>query len=623
MKNFKSFFIKFKNIYLDLFIFFIITCLYLFIVLLNINILSLKYIIPIAIFLLLLIILNFFVIRKGKKKVKIVFSVISTLLGIIFIILSIILLNLFSSVQNMFSTDSYVEYSVMVTKESEYNKIDDLDKKLIGYYQSDKYHEEAQKKLSTKIDAEYIGYSTIEDLKDSLIDGQIDSIMILDSYLDIIDNNDELDETNIVDSFKEKTKTIYKFKIKVDNSKNTKDIDLEKGAFAIYVSGQDSYASSVSEASRSDVNMLVVVNLNTKQILLLSIPRDYYITIDGIGAYDKLTHISIYGSEVAANSIGNILNVNVDYFVKFNFTTFMKAIEYLLPLDVYSDYSFTTGVYDQTIGTSYTFSKGYNHITSGEMALQFVRARKNFSEGDRQRGINQTRMLKAVINKVATPQVLIKYNDILKALNGTFLTNISNDSIVNIIKYILNNNGKFNIYNYALDGSDASRTTYSGGSMPLYVMIPNTESINYAEGYIKDILNGEIPNIEIDDADLADSSHSSTVIETPYKPPYYPPNNSNSNNNSNDNNTIVEENTNEETNDKPIEVAPDGDGELGSDGEKPTDGETSEDDQINDDSLEDNENIEQDELPEEDLTIDDNKNNEENDNSLDETKKSS
>ena len=243
-------------------------------------------------------------------------------------------------------------------------------------------------------------------------------MLIMDSYLEIDDDTSEEDMEEVVDDeqvvstenqqllekiedFEKDSKTIYTFKVKVDNSKKAKKIDLEKGSFAIYVSGQDSYASSVSETSRSDVNLLMIVNLKSKQILLLSIPRDYYINISSKGAYDKLTHISLYGSEEAMASLGDLLDVSVDYYVKFNFTTFMKAVEYLLPLDVYSDYDFTTSVYDQTIGNSYSFSKGYNHITDGKMALQFVRARKNFAEGDRQRGINQSRFLRAVINKAS------------------------------------------------------------------------------------------------------------------------------------------------------------------------------------------------------------------------------
>ena len=259
----------------------------------------------------------------------------------------------------------------------------------------------------------------------------------------------------------------------------------------------------------------MVVNLKSRNVLLLSIPRDYYIKINSKGAYDKLTHISLYGSEEAGNSLGSLLDVDVDYFVKFNFTTFMKATEYLLPLDVYSDYDFTTSVYDRTIGDCYTFSKGYNHITNGKMALQFVRARKNFAQGDRQRGINQTRFLRAVINKATTPSVLLKYNKILESLEGTFLTNVDNESIINIIKYVLNHNGKFNIYSMALDGYDAHRGTYSGGSTPLYVMIPNQKTIDSAKIAIKDVLDGNDPDMEKDASELASVKDTHDVKKAP------------------------------------------------------------------------------------------------------------
>lgn len=472
--------------------------------------------------------------EKKVKKKRNFLCFVTVIVSIIYLVLFFVLLNLYSSMNNLFKNKSTIEYSIIVNKSNGYKNISDLDDKIVGYYEEDKYSDLAEKKLSKKADVEYIGYSSISELKYALRNDDIDSMMIMDSYLNLDKDNDTESETTVlededntdtedvkedneilekIEDFDSKTKVLYKFKINIDNSKNTKSIDLEKGSFVVYISGEDSYSDEVNETSRSDVNMLMVVNLKTRNILLLSIPRDYYIKINSKGAYDKLTHISLYGSEEAADSIGSLLDVDVDYYVKFNFTTFMKATEYLLPLDVYSDYDFTTSVYDKTIGDCYTFSKGYNHITNGKMALQFVRARKNFSEGDRQRGVNQSRFLRAVINKASTPSVLLKYNKILDSLEGTFLTNIDNKSIVNIIKYILNHNGKFNVYSLSLDGYDAHRSTYSGGSQALYVMIPNTNTIEKASVAIKAVLNGETPDIEKDASELADKKDVHEVLK--------------------------------------------------------------------------------------------------------------
>lgn len=497
----------------------------------RIGVLGLKFLIPIILAIIVIDgLLLFFLYKKKGKKTRIVLSVISAILSLIYLIVSVVLLQVYVSMNNMFKNNSYIDYSVLALKKSSYKKIDDVDDKIIGYYVDDKYNESAQKQLNKKVDVKYVGYSSVNELKNALLVKEVDAMLIMDSYLELDDasNEEELEEMPMdegehavssedqqlldrIENFDSNSKTIYRFKVRVDNSKKSKKIDLEKGSFAIYVSGQDSYASSVSETSRSDVNLLMVVNLKSKQILLLSIPRDYYINISSKGAYDKLTHISLYGSEEAMSSLGDLLDVSVDYYVKFNFTTFMKAVEYLLPLDVYSDYDFTTSVYDQTIGNSYTFSKGYNHITDGKMALQFVRARKNFAEGDRQRGINQSRFLRAVINKASTPSVLLKYNKILKSLEGTFLTNISNESIQEIAKYVLNNNGSFSINSISLDGSDASRPTYSGGSQALYVMIPDITTIENAKVQIKTVLEGGKPDVEQDASELANVKDTHTV----------------------------------------------------------------------------------------------------------------
>ena len=546
--------LKKKEFYIDLIL--IITTILLIYSIFNLGILGLKYVLPVI---LVIFIVDLFLIIKANKKYTFkskkklskkklldakvefekkvkkkrrIYLFFTVIVSIIYLAGFFILLNIHNSMNNLFKNESTINYSVLVNKNSDYKEIDDLNEKIIGFYEEDKYNELAEKKLSKKIDCEYIGYSSIDELKYALRNEDIDGMMIMDSYLDLDKNTEEEVEAEDVTSneevveedsdilekiedFDTKTKTIYKFKINIDNSKNTKSIDLEKGSFVIYVSGEDSYSDEVNETSRSDVNMLVVVNLKTRNVLLLSIPRDYYIKINSKGAYDKLTHISLYGSEEAGNSLGALLDVDVDYFVKFNFTTFMKATEYLLPLDVYSDYDFTTSVYDRTIGDCYTFSKGYNHITNGKMALQFVRARKNFAQGDRQRGINQTRFLRAVINKATTPSVLLKYNKILESLEGTFLTNVDNESIINIIKYVLNHNGKFNIYSMALDGYDAHRGTYSGGSTPLYVMIPNQKTIDSAKIAIKAVLDGEDPDIEKDASELASTKDTHDVKKAP------------------------------------------------------------------------------------------------------------
>lgn len=515
------FYLSFVQIALTIFLIF---------TLVHIGVLGLKLLIPIILGVLIVdgLVLYFLWKKKGKKT-RIALSIMSVILSIIYLVVSVVLIQVFSSIDDMFKNKSFIEYSVYSLKNSNYKKIDDIDSKIVGYYVDDKYNENAQKALNKKVEVEYVGYSSINELKNALLTEEVDSIMIMSSYLELANSSDEEaaeadvsdNEVTIsesdkklfenIESFSEDSHGIYVFKVSIDNSHKTKKINLEKGSFAIYVSGQDSYADSVSETSRSDVNLLMVVNLKSKQILLLSIPRDYYIKISSKSAYDKLTHISLYGSEETMASLGDLLDVSVDYYVKFNFTTFMKAVEYLLPLDVYSDYDFTTSVYDQTIGNSYTFSKGYNHITDGKMALQFVRARKNFAEGDRQRGINQSRFLRAVINKASAPSVLLKYNKILKAMEGTFLTNISNESIQEIAKYVLNNNGSFNISSMSLDGSDANRATYSGGSQALYVMIPNSSTIDNAKVQIKTVLDGGVPDVEQDASELADIKDTHNV----------------------------------------------------------------------------------------------------------------
>ena len=81
-------------------------------------------------------------------------------------------------------------------------------------------------------------------------------------------------------------------KVSGDNKNVTKD------AFTVFVSGIDT-EGSIDTTSRSDVNMLVTVNPKTKQVLMTSIPRDYYVQLPGVSgeSYDKLTHAGLYGAQ--------------------------------------------------------------------------------------------------------------------------------------------------------------------------------------------------------------------------------------------------------------------------------------------------------------------------------------
>ena len=225
---------------------------------------------------------------------------------------------------------------------------------------------------------------------------------------------------------------------------------------------------------------MATINTKTHEVLLTSIPRDYYVTLYSKGAKDKLTHSGIYGINETVSTVEELLDTDINYYIRVNFTTLIKLVDTLGGVDVYSEYDFSTG--------GYHFNKGYNHV-NGAQALAFSRERYSFGSGDNQRIKNQQHVIEAVINKVLnSTTILTKYTSILESLEGSFQTNIEQNDISNLVKEQLDNMESWTIDNYSLTGTGSSSATYSMGSQKLYVMLPNESSVEEAKNNIQEVL---------------------------------------------------------------------------------------------------------------------------------------
>lgn len=332
----------------------------------------------------------------------------------------------------------------------------------------------------------------------------MDAILVEDTYLDILNENgvttsndsssdthssSSSDSSTDTKSFSDKTKVIYKFSIVVKTSDISKDLDVTKKPFNIYISGIDTYGS-ISSVSRSDVNMVVTVNPKTKQILLTSIPRDYYVPLHGKSGYnDKLTHAGLYGVDMSIKTIEDLMDIEINYYVKVNFTSVINIVDAIGGVDVYSDYDFTSL-------DGYKYSKGYNSV-DGKEALSFARERKSFQAGDRQRVKDQQALLEAMFRKCTSTSIITKYNSLLDSVSGSFVTNMPTDRLKALIRMQVAKKYKWTITANSLDGANSSNYTYSYSSQKLYVMEPIEDSVNYAHKLIKSVEEGEKtrPNI--------------------------------------------------------------------------------------------------------------------------------
>ncbi|MFR2966768.1 MAG: LCP family protein [Anaerovoracaceae bacterium] len=151
---------------------------------------------------------------------------------------------------------------------------------------------EARKQLKKKVDVEFEYVSELPALMDSLLEGERPAVFISAASYESMTGQDS--------SLENKTRVIERISVKVESRSTTNHVKVTKEPFNILVSGLDT-TGDIDVVSRSDVNMIVTVNPNTHQILLTSIPRDYYVELASKGAKDKLTHSGIYGiSETVA-----------------------------------------------------------------------------------------------------------------------------------------------------------------------------------------------------------------------------------------------------------------------------------------------------------------------------------
>lgn len=362
-----------------------------------------------------------------------------------------------------------INYNVVVLNSSEYKDVQSIKDQKLGIL--DSYSEDALTKLSKKVTTSYYKSNNYTQLVDKLFDKSLKVILLEDSVIDILKEEDE--------NFNKKIKIIYEFSIDVKQKSIKDKANITKEPFNIYVSGIDTYGS-VNSVSRSDVNIIMTINPKNKKIILTWIPRDYYVKLSNVNEYDKLTHAGIYGVETSVNTIEDLLDIDINYYIKLNFSSLTKTVDTIGGITVDSKYSFTSQ-------DGYKYTTGKNNL-DGKKALSFVRERKNLPNGDKSRGENQLAVLSAIIEKTSSKSIITKYNSFLKTLKQSFVTNLSNKEITDFIKMQIDKDIKWDIVNVSLDGTDGYEYTYSYSKNKLYVMLPDEDTISHA----KDVINEQL-----------------------------------------------------------------------------------------------------------------------------------
>mgnify|MGYP000255439160 FL=1 len=356
-------------------------------------------------------------------------------------------------------------------------------------------------------------YAGLTELADGILNGEVNAMLLNSGYLSVYEDMDGY--TDFSTKIKEVGTVDVESTIQsAEESAPIEPITTANGGkvYTIYLSGIDTRGEMTAK-SRSDVNIIATVNTDTHEILLVSTPRDYFVplSISG-GAPDKLTHAGIYGIDVCMDTLGMLYDIDINYYFRINFGGFVKVIDALGGITVNSDYDF-----DSKNILGYHFNKGENYV-NGEQALIFARERYAFQEGDRQRGKNQMEVIRGVVKKALSPEILTSYSSILSSLDGCFGTNITYEEIAQILQQQLTNGGDWTIVSYSVNGTGATEKPYSM-SQKAYVMVPDYNTVDKAKSLMEKVRNGEVVTQEEADAPVSGStSTDSTSTETVTEP---------------------------------------------------------------------------------------------------------
>ena len=398
--------------------------------------------------------------KKGKTR-YLVGKIVSFVLSLLMVVGSFAVSKGNKSINEIFGDNNEeITYSVIVLKNSSYKKLSDLNGRSIGIQPNvdttnQNYVLKEIAKKATLSSTEYLNYQAVAE---GLVSHSVECILLNEAY-----------RTALAENVKPQTKSTN-----------------AAGTFIVYISGIDAYGTA-STVSRSDVNMIVTVNTNTHNILMTSIPRDYYVPLANSGKEDKLTHSGLFGVENTVKTVENFMDIDIDYYARLNFTTLTELVDAIGGIDVYSDK-------DIKLLHGRELHEGVNHM-DGATALAFARERYGYESGDYHRVQNQQDVLTAIIKKMLSPTLLTNYTKILNAAGDSFTTNMPADKMKELANEQLNTNASWNFSSRIMQGTGKMMT--GGYMMPntkLYYTIPNEDSVKQNKQYIKDVLSNDTLN---------------------------------------------------------------------------------------------------------------------------------
>jgi LCP family protein required for cell wall assembly len=403
--------------------------------------------------------------------------------------------------------------SLIVMAESTKEDVQDINGSKIGVLTN--INKEGTKKSLNDISKQNIGYSTekfdnVPAMLQALYEGEVDAIILNEAY------RSNVSEIENYGNFNNETKVIHQTVYYTKEANNSLAVsDITSKPFTILITGNDSFGT-LDEVSRSDVNMIVTINPLTSTILMTSIPRDAFVTevcddyACNYGVEDKLTHTGIYGADTTKDTLENLLDIDINYIFRVNFSSMIDIVDALggIDIDVAEGMAVSRFYSDSTLEGVH---EGQNHL-NGKRALAYSRERKAYLDGDVQRARNQQQVLQAMFKKASSPEIITKYSNILKAVGKAFDTNMTTKEITSFIKYQLQASPSWKFEQYVLKGENTLKVSPELG-MEVSAVELYPYSIQTASEKIDAVLDGKSSDTIETEEDIPAGTLSEEEIE--------------------------------------------------------------------------------------------------------------
>lgn len=440
-----------------------------------VNILSIKYLITILLLVICVNLIGLSFINLRKKMIKILGAFLLLFSTVVNNIGSYYLYQTNQFLNNSFSqttTEINTYYIVTSSSNKKYGQ-GDIKGKLF-YYKNSSNKEKVLKKVKEEFAVTTLSYDNVISMVNDVIDKEIELIVIDKNVFDLISNIDnKISRSDL--------KILYKFKLKTKEQNQVE----KNEAFNIYIKGNDL-------SGLVDYNSIITLNTSTHEILLTSIPRDYYIEIYGTkGKKDSLSHMFLYDNATITKSLEQLFDIKLSYSVNITPEGLVELVDSIGGITYCSDQDFNA--YVVAINNTDKKKGGILHVNKGCQELNGMETyavaheRNSFVGRDRMRQKNCQKIIIAIFEKLKRTNLLANYQEILDSLGNLYTTDLPKDVITDIAKDTIDG-AEWKFITQSVDGTDTNDAYISILNDYGFAMIPDTKSVDNARNKINTLL---------------------------------------------------------------------------------------------------------------------------------------